>query len=154
MLRFRVARFEDWARIYAWRLDPIARAASMNKTVIPLAEHLSWFKTFLAHPEVGVVLVANDQQRGVDVGMLRLDVSGDSERIVSLVIDAAQRGRGYGLSLLTGAGISYPDTSYTAIARVAQDNFASLRLFTSAGFTLDETSLQNEFVTFRKEITK
>lgn len=144
MLRLRDAVFGDWARLFAWRNDDDAVAASRNTEVISLDAHLTWLRNTLATPNIRI-LIAHDVQRSVYVGYLRLAILGDTAN-VSIAVDAKERGKGYGLMMLHQGRLFCANGPRTWIADVRNTNIASLRLFVDAGFELEGTTVASPFV--------
>lgn len=135
MLRLRRAAMGDWARLLAWRNDPVTRANFTQADVVTPREHCDWLKETLANPDVAL-FVAEDRDRAVGTG--RLDVVRHRKARwgeVSLTVAAEQRGRGYA-SLLLGAlvGQAGPLQLAGLVAHVKSENYASLRTFADCGF--------------------
>ena len=128
---------QDWARLFAWRNDPITRESMLSRGEVPLQDHLRWMSETLAKETVRL-FIACDEDRGVPVGTARLDlrVAGSSTIAdVSLTVDPRQRGRGLAeeiLAMLEAEARTLGVTRLIATVKVA--NHASLRAFADAGY--------------------
>ncbi len=122
----RLEQATDWDiwTVYGWNNDPEVRSQSFSTASIPREDHQKWFAT---HRE-------NITMAWLPVGCARVD-----EGEISVVVDPDQRGRGVGKKLI--AAVSQHNT----VARVKEDNEASLKAFSGAGYT--EVSREDGVVT-------
>lgn len=132
MVHLRLATDDDAARLYSWRLDPVSVTVSPSPPPASFKAHREWFATVRATP--AQLFIATDSERSAIVGMVRLDPDGDGKQRVSIIVDAAHRGRGYAeqmLAQVVGRAAS------VLVADIKDTNLASLRLFWGHGFRGD-----------------
>jgi RimJ/RimL family protein N-acetyltransferase len=142
LLALRAASFDkDWARLYAWRNDPVTVANFFSRQgLVDLKDHITWLREKLAEPATTRIYVAEDGQASVTVGMVRFDRLAHHVEC-SFIVDPRHRGRGYG-SRLTGAmldlmySLAASDEAWRLPLRanVKLRNYASLGAFAAAGF--------------------
>lgn len=144
MPTLRPATEADWARLLAWRNDPDARAAFVSTEIVTVPEHRKWLTKTLADRNK-LLLVAIDRAIGFAVGTARLDRVKDVAEC-SVTVDGRYRGRGYATFIVSQLASYVPPDWRCArlVARIKQENTASLRTFTDAGFvyaTTDKSGL-------------
>jgi UDP-2,4-diacetamido-2,4,6-trideoxy-beta-L-altropyranose hydrolase len=132
-LQLRPVREEDSRRIWEWRNEPGTTAASFSSDPIAWEDHVRWFGTKVADPQVRFYIAS--EAGGRSVGQIRFDLGG-SEAEVSVSLDVAFRGRGYGAALIRQASQKlFDETSVETIhAYLKEANEASARAFHDAGF--------------------
>ena len=132
-LKVRRARSDDAQRVFPWRNDEQTRLASRDPRPLTFESHRNWFSRALGDP--GRVLLIGEDLQG-PLGVLRYDLHADAAT-VSIYLDPARRGRGYGRALLR-AGEQWLRRHRAEvkmlIADVLPDNARSRRTFESAGF--------------------
>ena len=96
-----------------------------------LDEQRLWLERVLLDADVALY-VAYDDERGVDVGTVRLDRRGDGEAEMSITVDPDERGRGYSRDLIA-RGIEAAG-NVRVVARIKPGNTRSLRAFRALGF--------------------
>lgn len=138
-LRLRPATPDDARRVWLWRNDPAARAASRNSDEIAWEAHAAWFPAALTRTRM---LIA--ERGGEPVGMARLD-PGPAGETVSLNLAPEHRGQGLGRCVLEAVCAAAPSP---LLAEVREDNAASLRIFRACGF--GETARGGGFVQLRR----
>lgn len=131
-MNLRPADESDAARLFAWRRDGATVTASIDPPPKTFEDHMVWLNAMLGDDTEVDIFVASDGARGVSVGVVRLDYSGSIAE-VSIVVDPAQRGRGYAAEMLTNL-LAREALAATLVAMVKETNYASLRLFWAAGF--------------------
>jgi ribosomal protein S18 acetylase RimI-like enzyme len=138
-LALRPATPDDARRVFDWRNEPAARAASRNTGELDWAAHKAWFPDALRTRRM---LIA--ELEGEPVGMVRLDPAGDGA-VVSIALAPERRGQGLGRQLLDAAlaGEDGP-----LLAEVREDNAASLRIFRDCGFV--EVGRDGRFLQLRR----
>lgn len=121
-VRIRCAAPGDMSLIYEWANDPETRKWSLNTSPIHWEDHVMWFRRVLADPR-RCLYIGEDE---VPVGSVRFDLS---ERVAEVSITVAPHRRGQRLShqLLEAACDVFEHRPI--LARVKEDNVASLRLF-------------------------
>lgn len=141
-MRLRPADRDDWARLFAWRNDPVTREHVANTAPVPLETHMQWLETVLEgmrleRPEMQLY-IGCDGSRGVTpfVGTVRLDINyATREAEISVTVDPGLRGRGYGYLLVCEAVEEARAMNLDAVvARIKEKNPASLRTFADAEF--------------------
>lgn len=121
---------------FLWQLanDVQTRQASFDNASIPLEAHVEWFASKMADPNA-ILYTATDAV-GTPLGYTRFQRDRDAATI-SLSLTKEHRGRGLGRTLLLlSCERLFAETDVLKIdAYVKPDNEASLKLFSSAGFT-------------------
>jgi UDP-2,4-diacetamido-2,4,6-trideoxy-beta-L-altropyranose hydrolase len=131
----RRVRAEDRDLLFRWANDPEARRASFSLRAIPWDEHVRWWEAKLADPTfVSYVAAAG----GEPLGTVRFQGEA-ATAVMSVTVDVAWRGRGYGGALIRAACLAYLGASSTEsiLAFVKEDNVASRQAFLAAGFRED-----------------
>lgn len=131
MVRLRRARADDAARLYTWRVDAETARQSTAPPPDSLDEQRRWLDRVLRDADVALY-VAYDDERGVDIGTVRLDRRSDREAEMSITVDPDERGRGYSHDLIA-RGIEAAG-NVRIVARVKAGNVRSLRAFRALGF--------------------
>ncbi|MGH8238886.1 MAG: GNAT family N-acetyltransferase, partial [Steroidobacteraceae bacterium] len=138
-MRLRQARSEDASVAWPWRNHPDTRRVSRDPRELTWDEHHAWWNR-----------AVRDEQRKVfvahcgscDVGILRLDVAGDSAEI-SIYLDPGLTRLGLGVRILRLAQ-QWVAAQLPAVRRldayILRDNRASERTFAAAGFRRGEAS--------------
>lgn len=131
----RSAVSEDCRRLWEWRNERRTREASFNPDPIPYEVHERWFARKLSDPCTRIFIVVDP--RGRDIGYVRFDIV-DGEAEISVSIDKAERGKGYGTAAIkTGSDHLLREESVQRIvAYIKTDNLASIAAFKKAGFVL------------------
>jgi len=122
----RPAQSRDAADLLAWRNDPLTREMSRSAGAVTPEQHQAWFAAVLEGAEVTLLI---GESEGVKVGMVRLDHGPETE--VSINVNPACRGRGYGEALLT---LALARVERPVFAEIKPENLASQRLFERVGF--------------------
>ena len=125
---------DDAARLYGWRVDSETVKQSIAPPPASFDAHRTWLAGALHDPAISL-FVAYDEDRGVDVGVVRIDRRAEDEVEVSLTIDPDQRGRGYSHDLIA-RGLEAA-VGVRVVARVKAANVRSLRAFRALGFRDD-----------------
>jgi RimJ/RimL family protein N-acetyltransferase len=131
MVKLRQARADDAACLYRWRIDAETVRQSTSPPPGSLDEHRTWLGRVLSDSAVALY-IAYDDQRGIDVGSVRIERRSDHEAEISITVDPEQRGRGYSRDLVA-RGIDAAG-NIRIIARVKAGNIRSLRAFRALGF--------------------
>lgn len=131
-LTLRPAALLDFARLWAWRTDPVTVSAFFGAPPEDLCAHYRWLSAIL-QTDTARLFIAEDD--GVAVGTGRLDLV-DGRAEVSITIAPEHRGCGYALELVRALLLRVPVTwpSFTVRAVVKLENVHSLRAFAAAGF--------------------
>ncbi len=132
----RPARPDDGEQLFAWRNAEETRRHSRDSAPLTLKGHLEWLRGCL-EDDNRVLLVGEDE--GKPLGALRYDL-GPAVATVSIYLDPALQGRGYGPRLLL-AGEAWLRRAKpwirTVRAEIIATNEASRRAFEEAGFQLN-----------------
>ncbi len=129
---FRVATADD-AR-FVWRVNnqPDVRAQSISTESIPWDSHVAWYARKLADPSCIFFIAVSE---GEPIGVIRFETAG-ATAIISIALDAQQRGKGFGTELLSLATAEFLRTASASVvvASVRPENVASSRAFRAAGY--------------------
>lgn len=126
---------EDCRRLWTWRNEQATREASFNVEYIPYEEHERWFTCRLTDPNTPILIAVN--AKGREVGYVRFDIVGE-EAEISISIDKAERGTGYGIAAIK-TGSDYLLTTKPVeriVAYIKRANTPSMAVFEQAGFGL------------------
>jgi UDP-2,4-diacetamido-2,4,6-trideoxy-beta-L-altropyranose hydrolase len=129
----RPARADDAERVFPWRNAVETRRHSHDPRPLSLDKHVRWFNACLidAHRQ----LLIGESTDG-PVGVLRYDFRHDVAT-VSIYLNPAQHGRGYGASLLSAGEEWLRRTKPNIVlirAEILRENKASRTAFAEAGF--------------------
>jgi len=136
---------------FVWEVnnDASVRAQSISTEPIPWDHHVLWFSRKLADPG-SVFFIAT--LGGAVVGLARFDILGD-EATISVAVERASRGKGYGPQIIAAAShellIARPVTRLVALIRPG--NVPSLRAFTRAGYVAAGSGMQRGVMVERFE---
>jgi RimJ/RimL family protein N-acetyltransferase len=132
LLAVRRATMADALDILAWRNDPLSRKMSRNSNAIDEQQHLGWLERALAD-STQILLVAI---RGSNkVGLVRLALVSPGTWEVSISLNPAERGKGYGHAILAAGLRSFAQAGRKRIvASIKPCNVASRRIFEAQGF--------------------
>jgi RimJ/RimL family protein N-acetyltransferase len=125
------ATAHDRDDLFAWRNDPTTQCNSKNADPVAWDMHVAWFADALMSPDRKIYIGYRGTAK---IGVVRFDKidSANNVFLVSITISPAQRGRGFGKSLLSAGIETLPSAILTA--EIASDNFASRRIFEACGF--------------------
>jgi RimJ/RimL family protein N-acetyltransferase len=130
-VRLRPATPDDARDVWLWRNDPLTRAMSRTSEETPWESHHAWFEQALADPARTLLIGEGPEGK---VGMVRFDRGRETE--VSINVNPAVRGRGYGHALLAAAMATVQGD---VVAGIREENVASQRLFERVGFRLESS---------------
>lgn len=134
----RRATVADSAKIFAWRNDPAARAASRDTNPIERSVHETWLAGVLADPQR---LLLIGQQLGNDIGVVRFDVRNRAAEVsIYLAPELAENGKGAELLLAAEAWLIENRADVRTVeATVLRNNQRSRGLFDTCGYQLAST---------------
>ena len=144
-LQLRPAHGKDARDLWNWANDPGTRAASFNPGEISWESHLAWLDRELTSSSVALLLVESSLG---GVGSVRFETNPrvPDESIIS--VNLAPEFRGMGLApLILESGIDVycsQGPTRTIVAWIKPGNTASIRTFTRAGFTRDDTCIPQD----------
>tara|TARA_B100000212_G_scaffold297265_1_gene240976 strand:- start:155 stop:634 length:480 start_codon:yes stop_codon:yes gene_type:complete len=127
--------------IWRWRNDPITRSFSKNTNEVSWEDHDSWFRKSLTNPNrylyIGVSATPEYEE---SIGIVRFDIfsSYPEHSKVSINIAPRVRGKRFGYLLLKEGTENFAreiKRSIRIFAEVNINNLASIRLFTSSGYS-------------------
>jgi UDP-2,4-diacetamido-2,4,6-trideoxy-beta-L-altropyranose hydrolase len=132
-LQVRPARWEDVELLWRWANDPTVRANSFHPDLIPLDDHMEWYKDKLASSDTHFWIIEHDQ---VPVAQIRYDRVHRTEAKISFSVARDHRGRGIGTKTVT---LTFEMACKELGAKhikgiVFSSNKASQRAFIKAGF--------------------
>jgi RimJ/RimL family protein N-acetyltransferase len=122
---------DDAALLLTWRNHPeLIRWSSSQRTVTP-TEHQLWFQNLLRSHTAFIIMLAKQS-----IGHLRFEFKPGGKAIVSIYLDPAQCGHGYGTEALRKACAYIAENRLASevIACVRTDNLRAQSSFMKAGF--------------------
>jgi UDP-2,4-diacetamido-2,4,6-trideoxy-beta-L-altropyranose hydrolase len=132
-LRLRRVTEKDCEQLWEWANDPEVRPVSFATEPIAWERHSEWFNSKLRDPNAAMYLVLDREE--TPAGQVRFQIN-DARAAVSISLDRAFRGKGYGRRVLAMATEELFRTFAVrhVDAYVKPNNSASLQLFTRAGY--------------------
>lgn len=131
-ITYREAKLEDARYVYDLNSDVVARKHSFSQGEFSFDHHLSWFQKEMNNKDHSFYIVLDNLEQ--KVGVVRIQLSG-SFAVISINIDPATRGRGYGLiSIRTISRQVTKNMSKPLLAYIKPSNYPSLRVFEKAGY--------------------
>ena len=128
-MQLRKANLEDAALLFEWANDREVREMSVHSESIQWPAHLHWMQERLMDANTKMFILESGD---TPIGQIRFDKRG-SEWHIGYSIAASSRGKGYGSKIIE-MGLK-EIMQGKIIALVKPTNIASVRIFTSAGFT-------------------
>lgn len=152
-MHLRLATMDDSAILLEWRNDENTRNKSFNSDLIDPVSHHNWLKNKLVDSDSTLLIAEVD---GQPIGQIRFDLISD-EVVISLSVASNKAGKGAGFMMICN-GCSRAITLFpnkTIVAMVRDDNHASKRVFTKAGFVVAEQTLDEYgfFLRFELRVT-
>lgn len=134
----RLAVFEDWQNILAWRNDPLTRQFSKTHDPIGETQHKEWLSRFLKSKD-HFLFVVESADGGEPLGLVRFEpeISHGKECLVSINLNPKNRGQGLAKQILRLGIQAYDELSpdvLTLIAEIDASNHASIKTFSANGF--------------------
>jgi UDP-2,4-diacetamido-2,4,6-trideoxy-beta-L-altropyranose hydrolase len=121
--------------LWVWRNAPDVRATALNPEEIAWETHSIWFERKLTDPRCTIMI---GEVEGEPVGQVRIDILDEPQAAeVSISLDRAHRGKGFGSELLKNAlrlafeRLRGVEEMY---AYIKETNEPSLKLFRGVGF--------------------
>lgn len=133
----RDAALEDRQEIWEWWNDPVTRKMMKKTDSVPWEEHCAWFDGVLKDPHRVLCVGSVDGQK---IGNVRFDAQGDDVYEVSINLNPAWRGQGYGAKLLQASIEHLQSTRAVSklIGGMKKINLPSRRTFEKVGFVITE----------------
>ncbi len=148
MITVRRASEQDSQDLFAWRNDPVTRAASLSVAPVGWPEHSLWLAASLANDSrrLFIAMLSEERTVPVKIGMCRFDITADGlSAEVGINLNPGYRGRGLSERVLTAAIVEFrrgDGSGLTLTATIRSSNHASITLFERVGFRL--SSSKNE----------
>ncbi len=131
----RKAQSHDCRIIYDIRTDSSVLEASLNTASFSYEHHKNWFEKSLKNPNRRIFVA--DDGTGTVLGVVRFDIEGNSEALVSIFLHPDHRGKGVGTFILAAGG-NLLKKEFPAIASlkalIKKSNMASVKLFIKVGY--------------------
>lgn len=149
----RFAKEDDCRFLFELRNDPDTRRYAFHSEELDYGRHQQWFHESLKNPLRNILILCDKDHR--QVGQIRFDRNprkGEAE--IDIAIAPALRGKGYGLALLKEAVTVFFNNfeESVLIAKVKNENGASMKIFEKAGFSLSGSSEHHVVLTYRREV--
>ena len=128
--------------IWKWRNNPITRSVSKKNDKVEWKDHEAWFSKSLDNNKIFLYIGINkNSQKDIPIGIIRFNLMDFSRQHYEVSINIAPNARkkGFGHCLLkygTKKFIEDIEKSIRIYAVVKVDNIPSIKLFTSAGYSL------------------
>jgi N-acetylneuraminate synthase len=139
----RKLKSSDSLALWKIRNTESVRKVSNNSAPIPKASHTQWFAQYIKNPKNNCFVITYENKVA---GYCRID-SG----LVSIAIDPLFQGMGLGKKLLTSSVQQASQQIKTITATIHKKNEASLKLFTSVGFTIVSGNKEVSHLEYRNE---
>lgn len=154
MLKFRKAEKKDLLQYFVWANDNTVRSNAINSDEIAIEDHTSWF---LKKTEDRNTLMLVFTEEETPAGQLRIDIDEKlNQGLIDYSVDKSFRGKGFGTYILK-EGFKYFSIIHPGlilVGLVKQNNHASAKAFTSAGFKKDKAPViinEEEYIKFWKK---
>jgi RimJ/RimL family protein N-acetyltransferase len=145
----REASVDDARLLFEWRNDEETRRRSRTAEPVAWEAHVEWLSRSIASAERRLLIVEHEDRQ---VGTVRWDRTGPQRWEVSITVAPHERGRGLAANILAMGERALADQSPVTLAAVIhEENEASLRLFSAAGYTPDLPADEDGFLTFAKQ---
>lgn len=133
MITLRKATMADAAFLLELRNDPTAFQHFFSPQQVELTDHLQWLEQSLMNPRRALFII---EASGQSIGQVRFDIE-DKTAEIGINIAQAQRGKGYGVASIADSChflMQNNPAINVIVARVKDENEASLKAFYKAGF--------------------
>ena len=133
-LRARLTKEGDLALIFTWINDPLVRSMSFNQAPITLETYKEEFKKILPQQNTHLLIIERYEDSGNWAPIAQVQVDKDGQITMSMACEF--RGQQLAESVLK-TGIAYVRRDFSIkklVARVRQNNIASIEAFEGAGF--------------------
>ncbi|MCE7995973.1 MAG: hypothetical protein HEP71_28595 [Roseivirga sp.] len=154
MLSWREAGNNDMLSVYEWANLEDARKNSYSQKPIPYADHVKWFRSRILEG-LSEIYIFSDQD-GNDTGYVRFDLDPLNNSVISIVVDANQRGKGHSTRMIDlGTRLMFENSNCSLItAYIFKSNTVSLKSFIRAGYQLKEEKIVKGIPSFVYQISK
>jgi UDP-2,4-diacetamido-2,4,6-trideoxy-beta-L-altropyranose hydrolase len=133
-IAIRPAVFSDVGLLLEWRNDPATRSQSLTTAPIAMENHARWLEDRLSQANDCRLWIA--ETAGRPIGQARIDRREARTGEISISLDAGERGRGFGstlIALATERGMNELQLD-RVIAVIKVGNEASVAAFRRAGY--------------------
>lgn len=139
----RPSNLNDTQRIWEIRNHPVSRKYSSNPEIIPLENHIKWFKRkYFDHPAENFCFVLENSS-GLIIGYCRFDYNCDYNNfLISVAVDSDYHGQDLGHMLLKSSLKKFKKRG-KMIAEVQKDNKPSIKLFQKNNFKIFKEDKKN-----------
>lgn len=131
-IKLRRAEAIDSGDLFTWINDPETRQASFNSAAISLEQHQDWFDRSMKDPNRLILIAANE--KGESIGAVRIDKLNPCVVEFDINMAPIMRGKGYGSALISAVCTRNDFSIQLFLARIKNDNLASIKAFKKAGF--------------------
>jgi len=149
LMNLREATIDDARQLFEWANDPIMRANSFSQKNIDWDEHINWLDKRLSsdNSKIFIAMIKDE-----NIGQIRFDKN-CNDVLIDFFIDNKFRGKRLGTQMLF-SGCEKVLESWknvgNIIGEVKQNNLASCKVFTKAGFDLH--SQFDGIIIFKKKL--
>lgn len=141
-VKIRDAGEGDINELFDWRNHPDVRKNFFNTAPVSRKEHETWFYTKVNDAESSIYMAFLEDEK---IGSIRFETE-DAAIKVSVMLNPAFFNRGLGSKVITEGIKRFMNTKAPTkpiLAHVKKSNIASIKVFTKAGFTAKDTSLED-----------
>lgn len=135
----RVCRADE-TMLLEWANDPEVRAQSFTSAPIQPESHARWLSHKLQDPDT--IFLIGEDEGGLPIGQVRFDIDraqprSEGQAVISISVDSAFRGCGFGDALLAAAlrELDKAEPRATPVALVRPENRKSRQLFSRLNFS-------------------
>lgn len=136
MFSFRVVQEKDMMLLFQWANDPLVRQTAFHTKPILIEDHKKWFSSKLNNSGTKMFIL---EERQIPVGQIRFDLEEvEGVYYIDYSISEKYRGKGLGKKILLLGLKSHESFNQEKLiyrAFVKKNNQASIKCFTSVGFT-------------------
>ena len=128
--------------IWEWRNNQVTRSLSRKTDKVKWIDHEAWFNNSLANKRIFLYIGINKKsQKNIPIGILRFNLVNTSQNHYEVSINIAPnaRNKGFGHCLLRDGTKKFLNESNKCVriyAQIKVENLPSIKLFTSAGYSL------------------
>jgi UDP-2,4-diacetamido-2,4,6-trideoxy-beta-L-altropyranose hydrolase len=133
-LRARPAKEDDLTLIFNWINDPLVRSMSFNQAPIALEAYKEEFEKILSQQNTHLLIIERYEESGNWTPIAKVQVDKDGQ--ITMSIASEFRGQQLAESVLK-TGMAYVRRDFSIkklVARIKQNNIASIKAFEGAGF--------------------
>jgi UDP-2,4-diacetamido-2,4,6-trideoxy-beta-L-altropyranose hydrolase len=140
-LKIRHASVDDGEMLFEWRNNTRTRKYTRNPAALSRLGHMNWFTQTLVSERSKLLIAMHGDH---PVGCVRFDID-DKQAEVSIYLDPARHGRGWG-GLVLSQAMAWMHSVYPSVtlfsADVLAENLASVKLFQRCGYSLKQQKFE------------